>query len=56
MVHYIIADVDKGKPIYWDNLDMNTCKDKDDYLKKIDIIEKKVVVNAFDKLINEFNV
>lgn len=52
MVHYIIADVDKGEPIYWDSLDMSTCNDKEDYLQKIDVIEKNVVVIAFNKIIN----
>lgn len=53
MVHNIIADVDKGKPIYWDSLDISKCKNKDEYLLKINMVEKKVVIMAFDKLIGE---
>ena len=52
MVHNIIMDVDKGKPIYWDSLDISKCKNKKEYLLKINMIEKKVVVNALIKVIN----
>ena len=55
MMHHVIADVDKGKPIYWDSLDMSTCKDKEDYIKKIDVIEKNVVIMAFNKIINDMD-
>lgn len=55
MVHNIIADVDKGRPIYWDSLDISKCKNKEEYLLKINMVEKKVVIMAFDKLIDELS-
>ena len=44
MVHNIIMDVDKGKPIYWDSLDISKCKNKKEYLLKINMIEKKIFI------------
>lgn len=51
MVHYVIEAVDKGAPIVSNKLTISECESEDDYYHKMDIIEKKTVIDALDIMI-----
>jgi folate-dependent phosphoribosylglycinamide formyltransferase PurN len=51
MVHYVIEAVDKGEPIASNKLTISDCESEDDYYHKMNIIEKKTVIDALDIMI-----
>lgn len=51
MIHYVIKEVDKGKKIVSNELDIDSCKSKEEYYEKIDKLEKKTVIDAINMLI-----
>jgi phosphoribosylglycinamide formyltransferase len=52
MIHELIADVDKGVMISSLSLNIQDCNSYTDYIMKMDIIEKRVVLNGLIKILN----